>query len=317
MTEEILRIGTRGSALALWQADHVTALLRAAHPGLAPQRVVIHTKGDQVLDQPLAQIGDKGLFTKELEQALLDESVDLVVHSMKDVPTAAVPGLSLVAVPPRGAPGDAFVSNRVGSLDALPEGATVATGSLRREAQLRHLRPDLQVVDLRGNVPTRLRKLDESDWDGMILAVAGLERLELADRIAERMDVERFVPAVGQGALYLQARTGSRAATLAAALNDATTAAAIRAERRFMAVLEGGCQVPIGAHATSDLDGSVLRMVGFVARRDGTALVRREASGPADQPEAVGQQVADAVIAAGGADILDAERQDGPAFTAP
>ena len=318
MTDRVIRIGTRGSALALWQADHVAALLRAAHPGLAVERVVIKTTGDRILDVPLSDIGDKGLFTKELERALLRDEADIAVHSMKDVPTEPVPGLALAAVPPRGPVEDAWVSARFGTIDELPQGATVATGSLRREAQLRHLRPDLRVVDVRGNVQTRLGRLDEHGWDGMLLARAGLERLGLGARIAARLPVERFVPAVGQGALYVQAREGSAAAALAAALNDPAAAAAVRAERRFLAELEGGCQVPIGAHAR--LDGDRLRLVGFVARRDGSALVRRELDGPAADPEAVGLALADAVRAAGGEAILRAERAAaaaGPAFRAP
>ena len=317
MTEErtTVRIGTRGSALALWQADHVTGLLRAAHPRIEVERVVIHTKGDRILDQPLARIGDRGLFTKELEHALLEGTVDLVVHSMKDVPTETVPGLALAAVPPRGPAGDAFVSPRFARLDDLPPGATVATGSLRREAQLRHARPDLRIVGVRGNVATRLRKLDEHGWDAMILAVAGLERLGLGDRVAERLDLARFVPAVGQGALYLQVREGSRAASIAAAIDDPETAAAVGAERRFMAALQGGCQVPIGAFASAR--GRTLHIVGFVARRDGSDLVRREATGPSSDPEALGQTLADAVIAAGGAEVLRDERREGPAFAPP
>lgn len=318
MGKKVIRIGTRGSLLALWQADHVTALLRAAHPDHAVERVIIDTKGDRILDQALSAIGDKGLFTKELERALLLDEADIAVHSMKDVPTAPVPGLALAAVPARGPVEDAWVSSKYASFADVPHGATVATGSLRREAQLRNLRPDLTVVDLRGNVQTRLRKLDESGWDGMLLARAGLERLELHDRIAEVLPAARFIPAVGQGALYIQAREGSEAATLVGALNDPGAAAGVRAERRYMAELEGGCQVPMGAHAR--LDGDTLHIVGFVARRDGTSLVRREASGPASDPEAVGLALADAVRAAGGADILAAERDavgSGPAFTAP
>ena len=315
-----VRIGTRGSQLALWQADHVAALLAAAHDGLRAERVVIRTRGDRILDRALADIGDKGLFTKELEQSLLEGEVDLVVHSMKDVPTVPVPGLVLAAVPARGAPEDAFVSSRYQRLDDLPDGATVATGSLRREAQLRHRRPDLRICGLRGNVPTRLAKLQAEGWDGVILATAGLERLGLEEHIAERLPVDTFVPAVGQGALYLQARAGSDAALLTDAVNDPAAAATVRAERRFMAELEGGCQVPIGAHARLDADG--LRVVGFVARRDGRDLVRREARGPADDPEAVGRALAEKVRAAGGVAILEEERRanegsGGAGFAAP
>jgi hydroxymethylbilane synthase len=314
----VIRIGTRGSALALWQADHVAGLLRAAHPGVQVERVVIKTMGDRILDVPLSDIGDKGLFTKELERALLLDEADLAVHSMKDVPTAPVPGLVLAAVPARGAVEDAWVSARWPRFDDVPAGATIATGSLRREAQLRHLRPDVGVVDIRGNVQTRLAKLDEHQWDGMLLARAGLERLGLHERIAQALPLERFIPAVGQGALYVQAREGSPAAALAAALDVPAVSAAVRAERRFMAELEGGCQVPMGAHAR--LVGERLHIVGFVARRDGSQLVRRAAEGVVGDPEAAGLALADAIRAAGGAAILEAERAvvgAGAAFTAP
>lgn len=306
---DTIRIGTRGSALALWQADHVTELLSKALPDVAVERTIIRTKGDQLLDKALSAIGDKGLFTKELERALLDDQCDIAVHSMKDVPTYAVPGLTLAAVPARGPVEDAFISSIYDRMEDLPRKATVATGSLRREAQLRHLRPDLKIVGIRGNVPTRLRKLDESSWDGMILATAGLVRLGLADRIQERLPADSFIPAVGQGALYIQAREGSRALELVKKLNDPAVAACVAAERRFMLLLEGGCQVPIGANA--NVEGDRIKILGFVASRDGTTLVRKEAEGPLAEPTVAGEALAAAIKAEGGAEILAKARAEG------
>ena len=309
-----LRLGTRGSALALWQADHVADRLRAA--GHDPERVVFTTKGDRILDVPLAKIGDKGLFTQELDTALLDGRIDLAVHSLKDLPTTLPAGLALAAVTERADPRDAFCPHPdyAGGFDDLPEGATLATSSLRRRAQLLARRPDLRIADVRGNVPTRLRKLDESGdltaggWHGIILAAAGLDRLGLGDRIGERLGGDQMISAVGQGALGIVARA-DRAdvmALLDATLTDPDTRAATAAERALMRALEGGCQVPIAAHAT--VAEGWLHLFGAVASLNGQILLRVEGDGRAQDAEALGKQAAADLLARGAADVLAAVR---------
>src|SRR5262245_53071601 len=260
-----LRIGTRGSALALWQANHIADRLRAL--GCAVELVIIQTQGDQVQERPLAQIGGDGLFTKAIQDALLDRRADVAVHSLKDLPTAPVPGLTVAAVPERASTHDAFVSRRHPRLDALPHGARVATGSLRRKAQIRHRRPDLELVEIRGNVDTRLRKLDEQGLDALILAQAGLERLGLGRVITELLDPSWMLPAVGQGALGLECRSDD-ADVLAAlrSLDDSATHAAVVAERSFLLALGGGCLVPIGAQG--QVSGNHLNLRGVVVSPD-------------------------------------------------
>jgi hydroxymethylbilane synthase len=307
-----LRIGTRGSALALVQSNWVAEQLRLAHPGLLVELVLIKTKGDKILDVALSQVGGKGLFVKEIEAALLAHEVDLAVHSMKDLPTALPEGLCLGAVPERVDPRDALVLPEGSTSDSaaglpLPEGAVVGTSSLRRQAQLLHLRPDAKVADVRGNVDTRLRKLDEGQYDALLLAAAGLLRLGRGDRLSHPLTPPEWLPAVGQGALAIEARTADRQTlALLRPLNDETTFTAAAAERALLASLEGGCQVPIGAY--SETAGDTLTLYGFVADPDGARFVRDSATGPARDPESLGQRLAEKLLRRGGEEILSALR---------
>jgi hydroxymethylbilane synthase len=286
-----LRIGTRGSPLALWQAHHVTALLRAAVPALPVELVEIETVGDQIQSVPLTQLGGDGAFTKAIQQALLERRVDVAVHSLKDLPTFVVPGLVLAAVPARGPTGDALVSVKHRSFADLPTGAVVATSSLRRKAQLLHRRPDLKLIDIRGNVETRLRKLVEQSLDATVLAEAGLVRLGLADRITEVLDPAWMYPAVGQGALGLECRGADTHALAAlATIDDAQARWAVLAERAMLRGLGGGCHVPIGARTM--LAGATLTLHGRVLAPDGSRGVDASITGPADQAEALGQEIA-------------------------
>jgi hydroxymethylbilane synthase len=301
----VLRIGTRGSPLALWQANHVAGLLRPLAAPRLVELVRIETTGDQLRDRPLSQIGGDGLFTREIQKALLAETVDVAVHSLKDLPTQPVPGLILAAVPARGKTGDALVSIRHRCFDALPSGAIVGTSSLRRRAQVLHRRPDLTLVDLRGNVETRLRKLVEQNLDGIILAVAGLERLGLADRITEVLVAEWMLPAVGQGALGLECRTEDASTrALLSHLDDPATRAAVLAERAFLRGLGGGCLVPIGAQGSVQAGKLTLR--GAVLSPDGSFRTAGELSGSAGEAEAVGQRLAEHLLGRGGREALAA-----------
>jgi hydroxymethylbilane synthase len=287
----VIRIGTRGSPLALWQAHHVTGLLHAAAPGVTVELVEIQTAGDHLRDVPLVQLGGEGAFTKAIQQALLEDRVDVAVHSLKDLPTFLVPGLTLAAVPQRGATGDALVSLKYRSFDTLPNGAVVATSSLRRKAQLLHRRPDLRLVDIRGNVETRLRKLAEQHLDATILAEAGLHRLGLADRITEILDAAWMLPAVGQGALGIECRVDDDATrTALVRLDDAETHAAVRAERAMLRELGGGCHVPIGAKTV--LDHGVLLVRGVVLSPDGTHRIDAMVRGPMRDAEPLGRGLA-------------------------
>lgn len=299
---EKIRLATRESALALWQTEHVAARLRQAHPGLMVELVPMSTRGDQVLDQPLAEIGGKGLFLKELEVAMLEGRADAAVHSLKDVPMELEPGFALAAVLDRADPYDAFVSNQFAAFEELPFGARVGTSSLRRQALLRAHRPDLVIGDLRGNVNTRLAKLDAGDFDAIVLACAGLERLGLGDRIRERLQAPRFIPAAAQGAVAVETRAGdAAAAALFAPLHHADTDACVRAERHMTRLLGGSCRVPIAAFAT--LKGDKLSLEGLVGDARTGKTVRGYASGPASEPEKLGEQVADMLVARG-ADAL-------------
>lgn len=286
-----IRIGTRGSPLALWQAHHVSDLFRALAPDRKIELVEIQTKGDLVRDVPLVQLGGDGAFTKAIQQAILDGRVDIAVHSLKDLPTFKVEGLTLAAVPTRGPTGDALVSTKVRTFAALPKGAVVGTSSLRRKAQLLHRRPDLKLVDMRGNVETRLKKLDEQNLDAIILAQAGLVRLGLAQHIAEVLDASWMFPAVGQGALGLECRSED-AGTLALLdrLNDMPTRWSVLAERAMLRGLGGGCETPIGA-VTKVLDGT-LTLRGVVLPPDGRQRIEAEVAGPMDQAESLGQTLA-------------------------
>jgi hydroxymethylbilane synthase len=300
-----LRIASRGSELALWQSRAVQESLRAADPALAVEIEVIKTTGDVIQDVPLAKIGDKGLFTKELDAALLSGAADLAVHSLKDVPTRLPDGLVLAAVTERADPRDVLLlpPGRSGDLDSLSRGARVGTSSLRRRAQLQALRPDLDVLDLRGNLNTRLAKLDRGDYDAIVLAAAGVLRLGWANRIAAYLDAPAWLPAVGQGALAVVAR-GDRADVLhrLRALHDPHAAACTAAERALLRALEGGCQVPIGALAR--MEGGHVVLHGLVAELDGGQILRVEESGSADEPEALGRRAADALLALGAGAIL-------------
>lgn len=298
-----LTIGTRQSLLALWQSNHIAALLRKQYPEGEVVLKKIVTKGDRILDVPLAQIGGKGLFTKEIEEDLLDGTIDLAVHSLKDMPTVLPEGLCLTAITERANVGDAFVSNKYGSFEELPLGAVVGTSSLRRKAQLLAKRPDLEIRDLRGNVDTRLRKLDEGLYDAIILAAAGLERLGHGDRISSLIPADVCLPAVGQGALAIEARTEDKEVRdMLSFLNDLTTKQATDAERAFLGLLEGGCQVPIGVHA--DVEGENIRIEAIIAALDGSTILRDTINGKADDAVSLGQQLGKKMLAAGGQEIL-------------
>ena len=325
MSAARLVIGSRGSALALVQAEWVAAGLRAAHAGLDVTIATIATTGDRVRDVPLAKIGDKGLFTKELEAALLDGRVDLAVHSAKDLPTALPAGLALGAFTSREDARDVFVAGSGGrwptELAGLPAGARVGSSSLRRRSQLLALRPDLRLVDLRGNVETRLGKLADESLDGTVLAAAGLARLARADLAVFAFDYEQMMPAVGQGALALETRAGDeRVTALVAGLNDRPTALAVRAERALLAALEGGCQTPIGAFGEARgaavdcgaaAGGGDLVLRAYVGSLDGAVTVRDAMTASADDPEALGEALAERLRAAG-ADRILAELRRAP-----
>lgn len=311
-----LILATRGSKLALAQAETIAAMLRAAHAGLEVELQIIQTKGDLVLDRALSRIGDKGLFVKEIEQALLDHTADLAVHSCKDLPSVLPDQLILAAFPRRADPRDVLISRHNLRLQDLPTGAIIGTSSLRRACQIRHLRPDVQVIDLRGNVDTRLRKAQSEDYDAIILAAAGLERLDLSDAVTEVFAPETVLPAVAQGALAVECRADdAEVRELLAALNDATTEQVVRAERAFLARLEGGCQVPIAAHAT--IDGAALQLHGLIGTPDGAQVVRGERTGTLDDPTAIGVGLAEELLHQGGAAILERLSRAVPAIDAP
>ena len=300
-----LTIATRESPLALWQAEFVQGALRRAHPDLDVQLLGMTSRGDQLLDVPLAKVGGKGLFVKELETALLDGSADIAVHSMKDVPMDFPPGLSLGVICEREDPTDAFVSNHFKSLADLPPGSVVGTSSLRRECQLREKRPDLKVKFLRGNVNTRLRKLDEGEYDGIILASAGLIRLGMTSRIKQSIPVTDSLPAAGQGAVGIEIRSdASEVITLLEVLHHEPTALRVKAERALNQRLQGGCQVPIACYAQYDESGENLWLRGLVGKPDGSLILRAEASAPSRDAEQLGVTVADDLLAQGAADIL-------------
>jgi len=300
-----LRIATRKSPLALWQAEFVRAELERLHAGLVVELVTFTTQGDKILDTPLAKIGGKGLFVKELEVALLDGRADIAVHSMKDVPMDFPEGLGLLAIGEREDPRDAFVSNRFATLDELPAAAVVGTSSLRRQCQLRHRRPDLVIKDLRGNVNTRLAKLDAGEYDALILASAGLKRLGFNDRIRSSLAPEISLPAVGQGALGIEARLDdTRIADLIAPLDHADSAVRVRAERAMNRRLQGGCQVPIAGFA--ELHGDELHLRALVGSVDGREILVDEIRGSRNQAEALGEQLAERLLAAGAGRILQA-----------
>ncbi len=298
-----VRIATRQSPLALWQAEDVAKRLRDAHPGLQVELVKMVTRGDKILDSPLAKIGGKGLFVKELEAGMLEGSADIAVHSMKDVPMEFPEGLKLSSILQREEPTDAFVSNQFSALSEMPAGSIVGTSSLRRQCQIQARFPELKINFLRGNVNTRLRKLDEGEYDAIILATAGLVRLGFEDRITARISPEDSLPAAGQGAVGIECRSNDpKIDTLLAPLNDADTATRVSAERAMNTRLNGGCQVPIAGY--SILEGEQLWIRGLVGQPDGSAIISAEARGHRDSAEQLGIQVAEDLLAQGADSIL-------------
>ncbi|PQZ08259.1 hydroxymethylbilane synthase [Cronobacter sakazakii] len=313
MLDNVLRIATRQSPLALWQAQYVKQRLEACHPGLTVELVPMVTRGDVILDTPLAKVGGKGLFVKELELAMLDGRADIAVHSMKDVPVEFPEGLGLVTICEREDPRDAFVSRQYKSLDEMPAGSIVGTSSLRRQCQIAARRPDLIIRSLRGNVGTRLSKLDNGDYDAIILAVAGLKRLQLDVRITSPLAPEISLPAVGQGAVGIECRLDdTRTRELLAPLNHEETAVRVRAERAMNTRLEGGCQVPIGSYA--ELKDGELWLRALVGAPDGSRIVRGERRGAPEDARQLGISLAEELLNHGAREILaDVYQGDGPA----
>jgi hydroxymethylbilane synthase len=304
MASDEIRIGSRGSQLALYQANWVKEKLIQAHPHLSVTLVRIKTTGDKIQDAPLAKIGGKGLFVKEIEEALLDKRVDLAVHSMKDVPTELPIGLHVAVITEREDPRDVFISRKGALLKNLPQGAKLGTSSLRRQAQLLHLRPDFEMVPLRGNLDTRLKKLEAMNLDGIILALAGVKRMGLEERIIEILPTEVSLPAIGQGALGIETRRDDAAIGRSIQfLNDPDSAVTILSERAFLRRLEGGCQVPIAAFGR--IDGPTLRIDGMVGTVDGRRLVRDQVEGSVEKAEALGIELAEVLLRKGGAEILE------------
>ncbi|WP_372504565.1 hydroxymethylbilane synthase [Thiothrix lacustris] len=300
---EIIRIATRTSPLAMWQAEHVAHRLQELHPGLQIEMVGMVTRGDKILDSPLSKIGGKGLFVKELEVGMLEGTADIAVHSMKDVPMEFPEGLHLPIILEREDPRDAFVSNRYSTLDALPEGAIVGTSSLRRQTQIRARYPHLQIRDLRGNVNTRLSKLDNGEYDAIILAAAGLIRLEFQPRITAYLSTEQSLPAIGQGAVGIECRRNDpRVENLLAPLRHAETTVRVRAERAMNQRLNGGCQVPVAGFA--ELEDGGLRLRGLIGFPDGSAVYTCEQRGCVVDPESLGIAVAEDLLAQGGDKVL-------------
>ena len=299
-----ITIGTRGSQLALWQANWVKEPVNRHHPDLTVDLVIIKTKGDKILDVPLAKVGGKGLFVKEIEEALLDGRIDLAVHSMKDMPADIPGGLCIGAIPEREEPRDVLITRSGLPLDRLEQGARIGTSSLRRSAQLLRVRPDIIIVPLRGNLDTRLNKLESESMDAIVLAAAGVRRLGLADRITQLLDETIMLPAVGQGALCIEIRENdSRIAPVVAALDDLSTRQVVMGERAFLNRLEGGCQVPIAGHGHIDEKGYTL--TGLVCDMDGSHQVKQSKSGPVAQSQKIGLQLAEALLALGAGEILE------------
>jgi len=305
MSQNVIRIATRKSPLAMWQAEFVKAQLERIHPQLTVELLPMSTKGDIILDTPLAKVGGKGLFVKELEVAILEGRADIAVHSMKDVPVDFPDGLGLEVICEREDPRDAFVSNNFSSINALPQGAVVGTSSLRRQCQIRAARPDLQIKDLRGNVGTRLAKLDAGNYDAIILAAAGLKRLKLEQRIRDFISAEDSLPANGQGAVGIECRTNdTRVKTLLAPLEHVETRLRVVAERAMNTRLEGGCQVPIGAYA--EINGDTLNLRGLVGNPDGSQVITAATSGHKNDAEKMGIALAEELLSKGAKTILDA-----------
>jgi hydroxymethylbilane synthase len=305
----MIRIGTRGSKLALWQANHVNDSIKKKYPEIKTEIKVIKTKGDNILDLPLPLVGGKGLFTKEIENALLNDEIDLAVHSLKDLPTYDVEGLQVAAILKREDPNDVLISKNNLSLLDMPEGAVIATGSTRRKALLLHARPDIKAVDIRGNIDTRLKKFDESNWDGIFLAKAGIDRLGYSDRISEVMSVGLMLPAVSQGALAVQIRKDdSKIIDKVSFLNHDDTYHCVSAERSFMSSVEGGCSIPVGAYA--EIEGDELHIDAMVSSLNGEKIVRMQLSSKIEDHEKLGTHIAEKLFEMGGREILDQVRKD-------
>ena len=305
MADKIIRIATRQSPLALWQAEHVAELLERAFPGVKTQLIKMVTRGDKILDAPLAKVGGKGLFVKELEQGMLENLADIAVHSMKDVPVDFPEGLHLAAILMREDPTVAFVSNHYSMLNELPTYARIGTSSLRRQCQIKEKFPNAEVIPLRGNVNTRLSKLDAGDYDAIILASAGLKRLGMAERITQSLDTSVSLPAIGQGAIGIECRVEDLEINeILQTLHDAETGLCVSAERAMNARLNGGCQVPIAGFA--QVQGGQIAMRGLVGNPDGSVLYRAERTGGLDQGVAIGQQIAEDLLAQGADKILQA-----------
>lgn len=303
--KKIITIGTRKSLLALWQSNYIKDCLEKQYPDCEIRLQKIVTKGDKILDVPLSKIGGKGLFTKEIETALLDGEADLAVHSLKDMPTKLPDGLCLTAITERAVVGDAFVSNKYTTFAEMPAGSVLGTSSLRRRAQLLAKRPDLDIRDLRGNVDTRLHKLDEGQYDAIILAAAGLTRLGYADRIKETLPCDFCIPAVGQGALAIECRSDNQEVrAMLEFLNHSATKRCTDAERAFLGLVEGGCQVPIGVHA-EETEGNNMHITAIIASLDGSVLLRDETNGSMDDAVALGKALGERMLAIGGKAILD------------
>jgi len=299
-----IKIGTRGSQLALWQANWVKSTLMEKFPELGVELVIIKTKGDKIQDVPLAKVGGKGLFVKEIEEALLDRRIDLAVHSMKDMPSEIPQGLYISAIPDRENPRDALISKNNLSLSQLPQNAKVGTSSLRRAAQLKRVRPDIKIVSLRGNLDTRLKKLETENLDAIILAAAGLKRMGFEDRVSEYLDENTMLPAVGQGALCIESRENDpEIDSFLAVLDHDKTRKVVLGERAFLNRLEGGCQVPIAAHGK--LENDMFSLTGLVASVDGTTIIKHSLSGPDTQSERIGIELADRLLSEGAREILD------------
>ena len=309
MSKKVIRVGTRDSILAMWQTQFVVDELKKVTDQYEFEIISLKTKGDKILDVALAKIGDKGLFTKELEVGLLEGEIDFAVHSMKDMPTALPEGLQISSMLKRHNPADAFVSDRYSSFAELPEGAKVGTSSLRRRAQLLHARPDLDIHDLRGNVQTRLRKMRDENFDGIILAAAGLERLEMFDEIKEELSYNICLPAVSQGVIGVETREHDpEIIALVQLVNDREAEICVKAERALLKSLEGGCQIPIGAYAELQEDTVVLE--GMVGSLDGKTIIRESITGTAEQCEQLGQQLAGRLAEQGGQAILEEIRME-------
>ncbi len=304
MTNKTIKIGTRGSKLALWQANWVKSALNAGNTSIAVELVPIKTRGDKILDVPLAKVGGKGLFVKEIEDALLNGRIDLAVHSMKDMPSEIPDGLCVGAIPEREIPQDVLISKKGLLLHDLMPGARIGTSSLRRSAQLLHARPDLVILPLRGNLDTRLKKLETENLDAIILAAAGVKRLGLENRITEYLDENVMLPAVGQGALCIEIRQNDpEIEPIIAALNHQETWTVVMGERAFLNRLEGGCQVPIAAHGK--LEKNTFTLCGLVAAVDGTTIIKETLSGPEDSSESIGVNLANRLLSMGAKNIME------------